>query len=338
MRKKITCFTGMMLAVAVLFSATACSFRGEEITISRKLNQSEVFSIDGQSFRVSEMKLLLLNNMNLHGESYGIDLLNNENLKVQKKLEKYLKEYCLEEATRVYSMVALAKSSDIALTDEEQQTAQWAGEDCYQSLSDAEKESLELSQSEVEDLYTNYALAQKVYEMLVKDINLEVSDDEARVMQIRLIYNTDHSKIKKAKEQLDAQVEFSSVAANDNEAEDISLTLERGMLPEEVETVAFAMEDGDISDIIESEDGYYILCCDSKFDEALTEEHKADIAHERKESAFHDVYDPFVQTLNSKLNEEVWDAISIDELRDYETANFYEIYDKYFADEEFLVE
>ena len=41
----------MMLAVAVLFSATACSFRGEEITISRKLNQSEVFSIDGQSFR-----------------------------------------------------------------------------------------------------------------------------------------------------------------------------------------------------------------------------------------------------------------------------------------------
>ena len=122
MRKKITCFTGMMLAVAVLFSATACSFRGEEITISRKLNQSEVFSIDGQSFRVSEMKLLLLNNMNLHGESYGTDLLNNENLKVQKKLEKYLKEYCLEEATRVYSMVALAKSSDIALTDEEQQT------------------------------------------------------------------------------------------------------------------------------------------------------------------------------------------------------------------------
>ena len=50
------------------------------------------------------------------------------------------------------------------------------------------------------------------------------------------------------------------------------------------------------------------------------------------------MYDPFVQTLNSKLNEEVWDAISIDELRDYETANFYEIYDKYFADEEFLVE
>ena len=279
------------------------------------------------------MKLLLMNNMNLHGESYGIDLLQNEDLKVQKKFEQYVKKISMDEITRVYSMVALANAQGVTLTDEQKELAQWAGEDCFQSLTDEEVAYLNISQENVQDIYEKYALADKLYQSLVQDVNEEVSDDEARVMEVRQIYTMNEEQARKALADLEAETEFSTVAANYNEADEISLTLQRGMLPEEAETVVFSMEDGEISDLIETDQGYYIFCCDNKFDEEQTQIHKQDIVEQRKQEAFHSVYDPFVETIHSKLNESVWDDLSVREMEKYSFADFDVMYEKYLGKE-----
>lgn len=321
------------VAAVLAVGSSGCRVGNEEVTISRGMADDEVFLIDGKVCTLPVMKLLLMNNMNLHGESYGIDLLQNEDLKVQKKFEQYVKKISMDEITRVYSMVALANAQGVTLTDEQKELAQWAGEDCFQSLTDEEVAYLNISQENVQDIYEKYALADKLYQSLVQDVNEEVSDDEARVMEVRQIYTMNEEQARKALADLEAETEFSTVAANYNEADEISLTLQRGMLPEEAENVVFSMEDGEISDLIETDQGYYIFCCDNKFDEEQTQIHKQDIVEQRKQEAFHSVYDPFVETIHSKLNESVWDDLSVREMEKYSFADFDVMYEKYLGKE-----
>lgn len=321
------------VAAMLAIGSSGCRVGDEEVTISRGMADNEVFLIDGKVCTLPVMKLVLMNNMNLHGESYGIDLLQNEDLKVQKKFEQYVKKTSMDEITRVYSMVALANAQGVTLTDEQKELAQWAGEDCFKSLTDEEVSYLAITEEQVQDIYEKYALADKLYRVLVQDVNEEVSDDEARIMEVRQIYTTNEEQARKAVADLKAETEFSTVAANYNEADEIMLTLQRGMLPEEAEEIAFSMENGEISGLIETDQGYYIFYCDNKFDEEQTQIHKKDIIEQRKQEAFHSVYDPFLETINSKLNESVWTNISIREMEQYSYEDFYVIYEKYLTEE-----
>lgn len=324
----------MALAVALAIGSSGCRIGDEEVMISRGMAKDEVFLIDGKACTLPMMKLLLMNNMNLHGESYGIDLLTNEDLKVQKKFEQYVKKISMDEITQVYSMAALAGAQGVTLTDAQKELAQWAGEDCFQSLTEEEVAYLDITQEEVQSIYEKYALAELLYESLVQDVNEEVSDDEARIMEVRQIYTSGEVQARKALAELSEETEFSTVAANYNEADEIKLTLQRGMLPEEAETIVFSMEDGEVSDLIRTDEGYYIFCCDNKFDEEKTQEHKKDIVEQRKQEAFHSVYDPFLETVHSKLNESIWKSISIREMEQFSYEEFYEIFEKYLTEEE----
>lgn len=327
-----------VLAVSLAVVAGGCQIGGEKVTISRGMSDNEVFLIGGKSCKLPVMKLLLVNNMNLYGESYGIDLLNNEDLKVQKKFGQYVKKICMDEAAKVYTMDALADQKGITLNDDQKELVQWAAEDCYQSMSEAEISALSLSQDDIVDIYGKYALADKLYAALIADVNQEVSDDEARVMEIRQILVPDKEQADQAYAELQQDTEFSTVAANYTQADEITLTIERGMLPQEAETVVFAMDNGTYSEPVQTADGYYIFYCDNKYDEEQTQRHKQDIIEQRRQEACDSQYDPFVEQVNSKLNEKVWKNLSLQDLEQYSFGQFYEIYDKYFGEEDWIDE
>jgi foldase protein PrsA len=331
MRKTGKRLAAAVLAIALAMSAAGCQIGQEEVTITRGLSGNTVFSIGGKTCTLGVMKLLLMNNMNLHGESYGIDLLTNDNLKVQKKFEQYVKSITMDEITRIYSMAALASDQGLELDEDEKEMVDWAGEDCYRSLSDEERDMLDITQDEITQVYEKYALSNLVYRTLVQDVNQEVSDDEARVMEIRQIFTVDESRAKAALAELEGEAEFSSVAANYNEADEISLTLMRGQLPEQAEQAAFAMDNGEISDIVETDEGYYIFYCENKFEEELTQEHKDDIVEQRRQTAFDSVYEPFAESLRSQLNQNAWDSISVRDMENCSFSDFYRIYDKYLS-------
>ena len=77
------------------------------------------------------------------------------------------------------------------------------------------------------------------------------------------------------------------------------------------------------------EDGYYLLKCISTYDKEQTDANKEIIIQQRKNEAFGKEYDAFVEALNKKINEKLWQGIELiqDELVD--TDDFFEIYEKY---------
>ena len=46
------------------------------------------------------------------------------------------------------------------------------------------------------------------------------------------------------------------------------------------------------------------------------------------------MYDPFLETVHSKLNESIWKSISIREMEQFSYEEFYEIFEKYLTEEE----
>lgn len=322
MKNKINLLAGV-LAVSVFFAG--CSIGGKEIVVTSGVGSKDVFKIGGDSCNQTEAKVYLANYQNIYGKSYGIDLWEQGFQK--KKLKQYVKEVALSEMTKIICMDLLAEDQGIALTTEEKARIKDAAAKYYESLNEAELTYTGASQSDIESMYEDYALANKVYQSLTQSVDEEVSDDEARIMEAMQIYVKTQDKAEEVSAKLAAGEDFAAVASNYNQKPAIEITFGRGDLPEEVEKAAFELDDGAVSDCIQTDDGFYFIKCINKFNEELTDANKSNIVDAREKAAFDDVYEEFVSTLASNLNESVWENIPLVTDGSISTNSFFEIID-----------
>ncbi len=322
MKNKINLLAGV-LAVSVFFAG--CRIGGKEIVVTSGVGSKDVFKIGGNSCNQTEAKVYLANYQNIYGKSYGIDLWEQGFQK--KKLKQYVKEVALSEMTKIICMDLLAEDQGIALTTEEKARIKDAAAKYYESLNEAELTYTGASQSDIESMYEDYALANKVYQSLTQSVDEEVSDDEARIMEAMQIYVKTQDKAEEVSAKLAAGEDFAAVASNYNQKPVIEITFGRGDLPEEVEKAAFELDDGAVSDCIQTDDGFYFIKCINKFNEELTDANKSNIVDAREKAAFDDVYEEFVSTLASNLNESVWENIPLVTDGSISTDSFFEIID-----------
>lgn len=334
MKKKARLLAVLLTAVVLL---TGCRFGDNVVITTTSMTDNEVFIIGNEKCSVALMKMMLANQMNLQKNSYGIDLMENEDLRVHKRFEQYVKNLALDEMSTVYTMSLLADSyigsgaSDIELTEAQLEQVSWAAEEYESSITDEEKKITGVSREDIENYYTRYVKAIKVKQHIIKDVDTEVSDNEARVVDAEQIYTTHQANLSKIKQELASGSSFITVAANYNEADNISVAVQRGDYAEEVEQVIYDMENDEVSDAIQTGDGWYFIHCVNKNNDSLTTDHKKDIVIERQENAFNQIYSPFVKNLSSQLNEKIWEEINLEELAEISDTNFFKIFDKYFG-------
>lgn len=328
MKKKLKILVIFMLMALVL---TGCRIGDTEYVWEGGLGLgSNIFSINGEECSYSKAMVYLCNYRNLYGMEYGVDLWECDF--EEDSLEDYIKGVTLDELTRIMCMAQIAEQENIALDKDEKSKVSKAADEYYKSLSDEEIDFMDIKKSSVEDIYSEYALAMKLYTTLTKDIKTEVSDDDARVIDIMQIYVSGSENAAAVQAKLAAGGDFSSVAASYNEKDAVEINAARGDLPEEVEEVAFNLNDGQTSDMITTSDGYYFIKCVSKIVPDLTEANKANILVSRKEEQFNDKYNSFVDSSEFELNKDSWNDISIAENDDIKTSSFFEIYNKYFTE------
>lgn len=317
-----TLFLTMLLA--------GCQVGNKNIVVSGPMSGRNVFQMNGTSCSLKEAKVYLANYQNIYGTAYGMDLWQHDF--GDDSLVDYIKAVTMKELTRVYCMNLLAESREMTLSEEEQQKVADAAKEYFESLSKEEVAYLGVSESDIQKYYDRYATAQKLYHSLTEGVNAEVSDDEARVMEIMQIFVTDAAKASNVLAKLNSGEDFASVANNYNELSVIQVHVSRDDVPKEVEDVIFGMDNNEISGMITAGNGYYFIKCLNKYDEDLTEANKSNIVEKREKEAFDDVYNEFVASLNSSINAGLWEGLELNTDETIRTADFFSVFEKYCSD------
>lgn len=328
---------GILVVLVSLLSGvlSGCSIGNTEFIIDlNNVGRNDVFSINGTDCTKDEARLYLCNYQNIYGSAYGLDLWQYDysNMDIEVTLEDYVKELTIAELSNVMCMNQLAEELEITLTDEEEKLVSQATDEYYESLTREELRYMGIDKMELKEIYERYAIAQKLYTTLIDGVNEEVSDDEARVIRIQQIYVKSEEVAKVVQQKLRSGSGFDVVASSFNEADVIERNLTRGEYVQEVDDIAFNLDDNEESGMIATDDGYYFIKCLDKYVEELTEANKENIILKRRQEQFDDVFYEFIDNSTFELNEKVWDDVKVDTSGAITTDSFFEVYEKYFTE------
>ena len=342
------------LLSCMIFTITGCgNEENKKVVLTTGFEKNEVFRIEDVSCMLPEIMVYLTNTQNQYENVYGEEIW--ETAVGEVTLEDNVKDIVLAKMARVKTLNLMAKENDVSLNDAEMNKVKVAADEYYDSLTDEERKLLKIDKTIVVSLYQECALADKVCEYILEDINPEVSDDEARSVTVEHIFMktymldgsgakvtyTDAMKKKVYDEMKDVlekaqsgEHSFKSLMDEYNEAEFNTLSFGKGEVDKAFEEAAFNMETNELSGIVEGEDGYYIVKCINTFDREETDANKLKIMEKRKEEAFRQEYETFVASLTRDLNDKLWEDVSFIHDEQLTTNSFFNIYDKYFGNME----
>ena len=247
-------------------------------------------------------------------------------------LEEYVKDTIVAQLASMKAITLLAKEHEVTLDSSEKEKVSQAAEEYYQALTDEQKKYMKIEKSDVEDLFAAHVLSGKAYKEITKDVNTEVSDDDARIITIQQIHLDSRENAEAVKARLDEGKDFGTVAAAYNKDGQTTVTLSRGEKEQAYEEAAFSLENDQISDIIETTDGYYILKCVNHFDREATEANKVTLVEKRRDQKFSEAYEALMADTPSEFNKQLWNKVHFADYSGEAAPNFMTIYTAYFGD------
>ncbi|MCR5619426.1 MAG: peptidylprolyl isomerase [Lachnospiraceae bacterium] len=317
------------------------------MVLTTGFNKDEIFIVGNESCSIQELEVYLTNIQNTYQNVYGEEIWDVTSDGVT--FEDSIKNTALAELAQVKTMYLMALDRGITLDPEKQILVRNAARDYYASLNDAEIEAMGASEELIAEMYSQIALAQTAYDEIIRDISPEISDDEARFVKVRIIYmrtayrngdslipytNSDYERVYANLNDirtglLDGTLDFETEAAKYNEAEESVISFGKGMVDPAIEEEAFSLAGDEISDIVKTSDGLYLMQCISTLDRTQTDANKVLITEKLKDEAFETVYDEYLDSLIRNLNTELWKTVTLNTDPQITTSSFFEIYDNY---------
>lgn len=337
----------ILIICIMLCLLTGCSEKKTKIVLHTGFAKDEVFRVEEMSCSLSEMMVYLTTTQSRYEKVYGERIWETNLNGVT--LEENMKDMVLAQLSQIKAMNLLAIQEQVELSEEEKSIVKEAADEFYETLSKEERKVLNADKELMERLYREYAIANKVYYHIIKDVNPEVSDDEARTITVDHIliktYSLDENNQKieyeeekkqeafaRAQEVLEKAkegVSFDSLIATYNEDTQSQYSFRKGEMDMGFETTAFNLGKGEISDIVETEYGYHIIKCITTFNQEETDANKIVIVEKKREEVFEERYSQFAAGLTKAVNEDLWEEIALVEDIEIDTSEFFKIYQKY---------
>lgn len=340
----------ILLGISALCGCGNMNDGNVKVVLTTGFDNDEVFRIEEMSCKLSEIMVYLTNIQNQYEGVYGSEIWNTNPGGIT--LEENVKDIALAKIAQIKTMNLMAKQYQLELDDKEEALVKEAAADYYASLNETEIEQMGVTEDTISTLYKEYALAQKVYQFIIKDINPEISDDEARTITVQQIlirtYALDGTgkKIEYTSEaredayetacevlsELENGADFDEMIRHYNEDDKSTYSFGKGEMDPAFEEAAFNLGTDEISDIVESEYGYHIIKCINTFDREETDSNKVMIVEQRRKEVFGQEYDQFVKSLTRKLNDELWNGLHFIHNDEVKTTSFFDVYKKYFGE------
>lgn len=308
-----------VLLIIVLFSG--CTIGNTRFVFGEAVNREIVFDMGsyGDCDKQKAMVYLLIAKAE-YEKIFGDDVwqMQIENM----SMEEFVKNNTLSELLQRESMSALAENEGIELSEEQLKVLSDATDELYESIDENLLEGIGITKQDIEGVFRARLLSGLIFDEIAATVNTEISDSEAKVITVQYV------RLDESYESDDTT--FAELFSGDEVTEaDICRGELEEKLGKEAETMVFALEEGEISDIITVGNESFLFKSVSAYDADKTEKNKTVMLEQRRQDAFMTAYREFMDSTEYKTNDKVWDTLVIADFDGVSFGGFYDICDKY---------
>ena len=253
-----------------------------------------------------------------------------------KSYQDSVKDQIMEDLQNMYLMEDHMKDYDITISEQEEASIKEAARAFDEANGLEEKGKVSGSSDNVERLLTLMTIRQRVGDAIRETADTEVSDEEAAqkaMTYVTFSFNTtdeegnstpmtdeERKDLKKEAEDFAKGAkkaeDFAAYAAEKGyEAKDTTFDVEETFsIPAELAKAADKLEEGDVTDVIENDNGLYVAKVTSLFDEEATETEKQNIISQRKQEKYEETIEAWRNDAEITVVEKVWKKIDFNEL------------------------
>ena len=319
---------------------------GIKVQVTTGISSDSLFKVQGEVCKLSEGKLYLANLVKSYKDTYGEELLEQDFNGIG--AETFLKENTVAKLSKIKILNKMADQWKVSLSEEEKKLAKEAAEIYWGELGEEKGKVLGVTEKQIETMYQEYLLAEKTFEVLTQGEEIEISEDEARIIVVWHIYlktyeTTEEGEIQSYSEEekrkvlakadqafkeLEAGGDFASIAKNYSDDTVYEYEIGRGQMTEEFDEAAFNLEEGEISQVVETPYGYHIIKCISDFEEDKTQLNKERLLEERQFEKYEQLYEEFTHNPTAVFNEKQWQEVTLEDMAAIDTGGFFAVLDE----------
>ena len=299
----------------------------------RSMKDSELLQIGEEVFTRQEAEIFALSQHNLYTAQYGEEIW--EVALSEGSFEEYVKKALLDYLERLFLTDCAAKAAGIALSVSEKAAVEKAADALFNGLSEETREKTGITRELCGQAYARYAMAQIYFRKVLGRSMAEVSDEEARAMQLQIVSVSKNAGIGKAQEILEKIKEGTLPAEAIRETEGAAIrteTVVRGIYPEKFDTLVFALKKDQWSPVITLDNEYVMVRCVLAYDAEATALHKAEMEKQKREDQLQEALETYAKDITMILNPRAWENVSLRAYAGLSAANFYDYTDPLNAD------
>lgn len=330
MKKKLSIIAAAVLALAICLTGCAQKLDGKET----------VAVMDETNIPLAEVNLLIRYQQaqmeSYYGGMLGTSVYNTD-LDGDGIVDGELaRESSIELFEEMYVLEAEAAGYGVELSEEEKTAiAETAKAFVDANPGRSVKAALAVTEADVAHLLELLTINEKMYDVLTADVTVEVTDEEAAQKKASYLYfstrTTDadgNSGVKEGKELEEVKEKAEQVlaaikdgmtieeAATAHDMAPYTFTFddETEMFPDDVRPLVDELGEGEYSEVLPSEFGFYIVHMDSLMDPEATAKKKAALEEEGKMEVFDAAVAELKEAHTFTVNEEVLNKITFEQI------------------------
>lgn len=295
----------------------------------KQTEESILMAVGEETVSVEEAQMYAYFLRRQYGESMGSVIWDYE-------LEgKVFRDYAIEAIQDLLKQVKITKQvaakEGIVLSDDEMEEAKSYAKDYLAAVSEEDKAAYGLSEELLAKVYGDNILANKVFEISTNDVDTNISDDEVKQVTIQYllvmtkgtdrygtILNMTPEEKKRAKKRAKKLLKeakdvsnFLTFAETNTDAKEVELSFSKKDAPEDLRNSSFQLKSGELSSLVEGEEGYYIIYCVNDDDEDATAAKKEELIRERQMASFERKFTQWSAEYEIVISTVLWNTLAI---------------------------
>ena len=320
---------GLCLGLA-LTSLTGCGTNAKKT----------VATLDGQKIELGLVNFILRFNQaemnSIYSSMFGAD--------IWKSMGETSKASIVENIEQMLILEQHSEEYKVTVTDDEKAKIAAAAKTFMESNDKDVLKAMTASQEVVERMLTLNLIQSRMRAAISKDINTEVSDEEAAQKTITYVMfstagttdaagnetampEADKQKLKEDAQKVAAEVkagkDMDAVVKEIDEAKSastVSYGKDNGSVDEKLREAADKLKDGEVSDVIETDKAYYVVQMKAAFDKEATESYKPQILMARENAKFDEVYGAWKEKVTFTTDEKLLAKLTFEDTFEIKTT------------------